>query len=372
MISKNIEWYSLANVDEVDSPALLIYPDRVEENVRRMIAMAGGAHRLCPHVKTHKLAELIRLQMTLGITKFKCATIAEAEMVASCGAPDVLLAYQPVGPKLQRFIQLAKEFPKTSFSAIADDETAIRSLSAAAVAAKLTISILLDIECGMGRSGIPAGATALQQYHLIASLPGLKPGGLHVYDGHIQDADPIIRAKNCAIAFAPAAALQQELLKAALPVPRMVVGGTPTFPIHALRPEVECSPGTCVLWDAGYGTKCLDLDFLHAALVLTRVISKPSSNRVCLDLGHKAIAAENPHPRVFFLGVPDAKAVLHSEEHLVIETERASALPVGACLYGVPWHVCPTVALHSEAVVVAKGYAGERWSIAARNRKLSI
>src|SRR5688572_22791276 len=104
MSTQEKTWYSVSNVATVDSPALLIYPDRVEENVRRMIALAGGAERLCPHVKTHKLAELIHLQLKLGIQKFKCATIAEAEMVASCGAPNVLLAYQPVGPKLQRLV----------------------------------------------------------------------------------------------------------------------------------------------------------------------------------------------------------------------------------------------------------------------------
>src|SRR5436190_13866487 len=301
MTTANKPWYEVSNVDEVDSPALLIYPDRVEENVRRMIAMTGGADRLCPHVKTHKLAELIQLQLKLGITKFKCATIAEAEMVASCGAPDVLLAHQPVGPKLQRLIRLAKEYPQTKFSTIADDETVIGNISAAATAAKIKIPVLIDIDCGMGRSGISPGKRAGELYRLIATSPGLIASGLHVYDGHLHDADPVIRSQKCEECFAPSDKFRKELLDAGLPVPRMIVGGTPTFPMHAGRPDVECSPGTCVLWDAGYGTRCLDLDFMNAALVLTRVISKPGKNRLCLDLGHKAIAAENPHPRVLFL-----------------------------------------------------------------------
>jgi D-serine deaminase-like pyridoxal phosphate-dependent protein len=82
------------------------------------------------------------------------------------------------------------------------------------------------------------------------------------------------------------------------------------------------------------------MEFLNAALVLTRVVSKPGGNRLCLDLGHKAIASENPHPRVVFLNLPDAQAISHSEEHLVVETERAGEIELGACLYGVPWHVC--------------------------------
>ena len=367
---KNGSWYELSNVSDVDSPALLIFPDRAEENVRRMIAIAGGPQRLRPHVKTHKLAELVRLQMALGITKFKCATIAEAEMVADCGAPDVLLAYQPVGPKAQRLIQLIKKFPGTSFATIVDDGGVMRTLSEAAVKAGIKIRVLLDIDCGMHRCGVPAGPLAVKLYRLMSSLPGLEPHGLHVYDGHIEESDLSVRTKNCDEAFAPVAALYREL--AGLPIPRIVAGGTPTFPIHARRPNVECSPGTCVLWDTAYGGALPDLDFLHAALVLTRVVSKPGGNRLCLDLGHKAIAAEKPHPRVTFLNLPDAQAVTHSEEHLVVETSRASEFAVGDCFYGVPRHVCPTVALHAEAVVVKNGLAGGRWKIRSRDRLLSV
>jgi D-serine deaminase-like pyridoxal phosphate-dependent protein len=125
------------------------------------------------------------------------------------------------------------------------------------------------------------------------------------------------------------------------------------------------------LWDAGYATKLPDMNFLPAALLLTRVVSKPGANRLCLDLGHKAVASENPHPRVEFLDLPDAKAVMHSEEHLVVETARAGQFPVGTCLYGIPWHICPTVALYSEAVVVRNGRAQAQWAIVARARKLT-
>jgi len=365
-------WFKIVNVANVESPALLVYPARVEENIRRMIAIAGDIARLRPHVKTHKLAEVQRMQMAQGITKFKCATIAEAEMAAGCRAPDVLLAYQPVGPNVKRFLQLVKQFPKTKFSVIVDDAAAIRVLSKALSEASAIVEVLLDIDCGQHRTGVATGQKAIELYRLIASLPGLKPVGLHAYDGHIHDADLATRTKNCAAAFAPVNALRLELTQAGLPVPRTVAGGTPTFPIHARLPDVECSPGTCVFWDAGYATKLPDLDFLPAALVLTRVVSKPGANRLCLDLGHKAIASENPHPRVQFLNLPDAKAITHSEEHLVVETAKAKEFVVGDCLYGVPWHICPTVALHSEAVVIEDNQAAARWKIVARERRLTI
>src|SRR5262249_43410248 len=134
----------------------------------------------------------------------------------------------------------------------------------------------------------------------------------------------------------------------------------------------ECSPGTCVLWDYNYSSRLKDLDFLHAALVLTRVVSKPGPRRLCLDLGHKAIASENPHPRVHFLNAPDLRAVSHSEEHLVVESDIELDLNIGDCLYGVPSHVCPTVALYSMAVVVEQSQAAAEWRIEARSRHLSI
>ena len=372
MKPERVSWHTVTNVDEVASPALLVYPARVETNLKEMLRVAGGAERLRPHIKTHKLPEVVRMQMAHGITKFKCATTAEAEMAAACGATDMLLAYQPVGPNVRRLVELVKTFPKTKFSTIADDAKALRALSVAGTGAGLRLNVLLDIDCGMHRSGVEPGSAALELYRLISSLRGLKPGGLHAYDGHIYDRDPIARGLACETAFAPVARFREQLIQTGLPVPNVVAGGTPTFPFHAPRKGVECSPGTCIFWDFGYATKLPDLEFFPAALLLTRVISKPGSNRLCLDLGHKAVASENPHPRVHLLELPDAKAITHSEEHLVIETDRAEEFAVGACFYGIPWHICPTVALHGEAVVIKDGRAAERWRILARERRLTI
>jgi D-serine deaminase-like pyridoxal phosphate-dependent protein len=122
-------WYTVENVADIPSPALLVYPDRVERNIRRMIEIAGGVGRLRPHMKTNKLREVVRMHLDQGITRFKCATIAEAEMAAAAGAPDVLLAYQPVGPNVKRFVHLVETFSGTQFSAVVDDEATIRALS---------------------------------------------------------------------------------------------------------------------------------------------------------------------------------------------------------------------------------------------------
>jgi D-serine deaminase-like pyridoxal phosphate-dependent protein len=323
-------------------------------------------------MKTHKLPELIRMQVRLGLTKFKCATIAEAEMTAGAGARDVLLAYQPIGPNTQRLLALAAIFPGVHFSCVVDHPDAVKSLAATARAAGARLEVLLDLDIGQHRTGIPPGDDAFRLYQQIAADPSLVPGGLHAYDGHIHDSDPARRRAAADAAFAPVEEFRRRLIQAGHPVPRVIAGGTPTFPIHAQRAEVECSPGTCVLWDAGYATKLPDLNFLPGAVLFTRVVSKPAPNRLCLDLGHKAVASEMPHPRVVFLNLKDAQPVMHSEEHLVVETPEAVSLAIGHCVYGIPWHVCPTVALHSEVLTVREHVASEHWEVTARRRVLTV
>jgi D-serine deaminase-like pyridoxal phosphate-dependent protein len=367
-----MSWHIVDNVAEVPSPALLVYPDRVAQNIRRMVDIVGDVQRLRPHVKTTKMREVVQLHLDQGIDRFKCATIAEAEMSASAGASDVLLAYQPVGPNIARFVRLGQALPATRFSAVVDDEATVDALSAAAVGAGVTLRLFVDLDGGMHRTGIAPGRRAVDLYRRLSTRPGLEAAGLHMYDGHVRAADPEERGRASDATFAHVQAMRDAIAAAGLNVPSIVVGGTPTFPFHARRPDVECSPGTTAFWDAGYATTLPDLPFEPALLVLTRVISRPSADRLCLDLGHKAIAAENPHPRATLFGLEDAKAVGHSEEHLVLETDRAGDFPVGTPIYGVPFHVCPTVALHDTATVVRNGRADGRWLVAARSRTITI
>ena len=366
-------WHEIHNVREIPSPSLLLYAERVEENIRRMITMAGDVERLRPHLKTHKMPEMMRLQLALGITKFKCATIAEAEMAALAGAKDVLLAYPLVGPNVDRFLTLMARFPAVRFSCVADNATSIGELSDASAHAGTRLEVLLDLDVGQHRTGV-VPERAFYLYRFLASRPSLTPGGLHAYDGHLHQTDVAGRTAACEAAFEPVIFLRRELEREGLPVPRVVAGGTPTFPMHARRTGVECSPGTCVFSDAGYARQFPDLDFLIAAVLLTRVVSQPAPNRLCLDLGHKAVASEMPHPRVVFLdpNLAAAQPVMHNEEHLVLETPHAAQFAVGDVLCAIPWHICPTVALHHEAVVVRNSRAEERWPITARSRALTV
>ena len=365
-------WFRVNEPSHISSPSLLVYPERVAANIDRLIEIAGKTQRLRPHVKTHKMPAIVQMHLDKGITRFKCATLAEAEMLAMTGAEEVLLAYQPVGPNIQRIAALAKAYPATKFSAVVDTESIIRALSAACVADHVQLELLLDLDVGMGRTGIPPGPAAEALYHLISVIPHIEAGGLHVYDGQVRESDFQQRKVLSDSGFESVRVLKNKLTKVRLPVPRIVAGGSPTFSVHALRPDVELSPGTYVFWDAGYQTAFPDLPFEPAALVFTRVISKPSRNRICLDLGHKAIASENPlSHRVKILGHEDFEFVGHSEEHLVVKTSDSN-LDVGDQLFGLPWHICPTVALYDEAIVIREGNVDGSWKIPARARKIHV
>ena len=367
-------WYQVDNVAEISSPALLLFPGRIESNIQAMIKIAGKADRLRPHVKTHKSAEITRLQINAGICKFKCATVAEAEMVAMCGAKEVILAMQPVGPNSGRFFRLKQDFPETEFSCIADSEGVIRQLSDMAVKTGLKTGVWLDINNGMNRTGIQPGDDAAGLVQKIADLPMLVPEGLHLHDGHIIEKDIAQRIKVCNDYFAPVASLLEKLTNAGISGLKIVAGGTSTFTVHALRKdmELECSPGTTLLWDYGYSSSFPDMEFLHAAVLLTRIISKPAKDLICLDLGSKAVASEMPQPRIMIFGLDNYSIVTQSEEHMVIRTTEADNLNIGDPLYGIPWHICPTVDRYDTVSVVRGGRVTEEWIVKARRRKITI
>ena len=371
-VSPEYPWYSITDVKDIPSPSLLIYPGRIEVNIGKMISIAGDPARLMPHVKTHKMAEVVRLQLNHGISKFKCATIAEAEMTAGAGANEILLALQPAGPNIDRFFTLQQAFPAVEFSCIVDSLEVAAELSEAAGQKNLTATLWLDINNGMNRTGIPPDKEAIGLFGFILSHRTLKAKGLHVYDGHLHEPDFSERKKSCDEAFKPVKTLYEELIRLSGHELSVVAGGTPTFPVHALRPRVETSPGTALLWDYGYSSAFSDLDFLHAAVVLTRVISKPAKDLICIDLGHKAVASEFPQPRVWLPALDQYEITGHNEEHMVIRSAKASALKVGDVLYGIPYHICPTVDRYDTVTVVTGGAASDEWRVAARKRRITV
>jgi D-serine deaminase-like pyridoxal phosphate-dependent protein len=361
-------WFEIKNINELDSPALVVFPDRVKHNIQLAIDMIGDVNHLRPHIKTNKSKEVSQLMLNAGITKFKCATIAEAEMLAQCKAVDVLLAYQPLGPKLNRFISLIKKYPATKFSCLTDNITAADDQSNVFSQNGLSVPVFIDLNIGMNRTGISPDKNAIELYNHCKTLKGITVAGLHAYDGHFRDIDFDTKKQKCDGAFGLVQALNEKLK-----LPGIIAGGSPTFSIHCKRQNVECSPGTFVYWDKGYTDLCPEQNFLTAVVLVTRVISLPAPDRLCLDLGHKSVAAENEiNKRVFFLNAPGLKTISQSEEHLVVEAGEGHFYKPGDLLYGLPYHVCPTVALYERVYTIENGNVTGEWKNVARDRKITV
>jgi len=172
-------WYMIRDIDELDSPALVVFPDRVKKNILTAISMIGDADRLRPHIKTNKSAEVSRLMIEAGINKFKCATIAEAEMLGISKAADVLLAYQPLGPKLKRFAELIRKYPGTYFSCLADNLSAAMQMDNVFSEEGLRVPVYIDLNLGQNRTGIMPGESMIELYLACSRLSGTRPVGLH-------------------------------------------------------------------------------------------------------------------------------------------------------------------------------------------------
>ena len=361
-------WFEIKNIDKLDSPALVVFPDRVKHNIQLAIDMIGDVSRLRPHIKTNKSPDVAKLMLKAGITKFKCATIAEAEMLAQCNAPDVLLAYQPLGPKLHRFISLIKKYPATKFSCLTDNVAAADEQASAFSANDLTGPVFIDLNVGMNRTGISPGEKAIELANHCLTFKGITLVGLHAYDGHIRDVDFEIKKQKCDEAFAAVQKLNEKLKLSTI-----VMGGSPAFSVHCKRKGIECSPGTFVYWDKGYSDLCPEQKFLPAIVLVTRIISLPSANKICTDLGHKSVAAENEITRrVILLNADGLQPVGQSEEHLVLETKEDHPYKVGDVFYGLPYHVCPTVALYERVFTIESGMVNGEWSNISRDRKISL
>ena len=364
------DWFKLENTDEIITPSLVVFPKRILYNIKLMIEIAGGTESLRPHIKTHKMSEIIKMQIDNGINKFKCATITEAELLAKSGAKDILLAIQPTGKNISRFISLIKIYPESIFSTIVDNEYSLNEINNRAIEEKISVSIWLDINNGMNRTGVEPNNEACSIFQKIASASNLNAKGLHVYDGHIRESDYSKRKQVCDNAFSHVLDLKKNIEKKGILIDKIVAGGTPTFPIHAKRENVEVSPGTSLLWDDRYGTAFEDLKFIHSAVLIGSIISKPSKDLICINLGHKSVASEMDFPRLSFLNLKNTEQIGHSEEHLVVKCNESDKYHVGMICYSIPSHICPTVPKFSKVLTVDEGEVIGEWKVSARDNMI--
>jgi D-serine deaminase-like pyridoxal phosphate-dependent protein len=363
--------YALKDTAGLVSPALIYYKDIILGNTKRIIEMAGGPDRLWPHVKSHKAAEMIRQQIGLGINRFKCATVAEAETAAEAGGKHIILAYPLIGPNVTRYLHLALAYPQTVFYAIGDDFGQLSILATEAAAMGTCVNTLIDVDMGMRRTGVALDKLE-SLYEASSGLKGITLKGLHCYDGHFNDRDFSRRKALVEETDGKVLRIRESLRRKGLECEFMIMGGTPTFPCRAGKRGYYLSPGTAFIGDWGYFTNLPDLSFTPGAAVFTRVVSRQSGNTFTLDLGYKGIASDPAGIRGVIAGMTEAKPLFQSEEHWVFSLPEGIEPPaIGEECYVIPAHICPTSALYPEIQIARNGTIEGAWQVSARNRRIN-
>ena len=368
-----MDWYEIKGIDRIDSPSVVLYQEHLNHNLEKMLEMVtNDVSKLMPHIKTNKMPKVIQKMISLGVKNFKASTIAEAEMAAREGASSVLIAHQLVGPKIQRFAELCIQFPNTEFTTIVDNSFTLNKLHNEAINKNITIGFYIDINNGMNRSGIEISPKLDKLVIEIKEYNNLFFKGLHVYDGHLRDSNFATRKGQIDKGFNSVNSLFKKL-KLNNTELKMISGGTPSFTTHLSNDDRICSPGTCVLWDWGYSKILGEQEFKFAALLITRVISKPKMGIITIDLGHKAVSAENSiDKRVRFLNISNYELLSQSEEHGVLKVEAWEKIQIGDVIYGIPYHICPTINLYDSVSVIHDRKKIADWPITARQRKITI
>ncbi|MCR4412767.1 MAG: DSD1 family PLP-dependent enzyme [Thermoguttaceae bacterium] len=352
------------SIDELDTPALLLDRRACDENLRRMAEFfAGRKCRLRPHFKNHKCPLLARRQLAAGnAVGLTCAKLGEAEVLASHGFTDLLVANQVVGArKVARLVEVARAARVT---VAIDDPSHAEAISQAAQAAGVTVGVLVEIDIGMGRCGVPPGRAALELARQVERLPGIRFAGLQAYEGHAVYVNDVER-RAALVRQAMDLALQTRRLieSSGLAVGVISGGSSSTYQIAAEIDGVdEIQAGTYATMDWRYAE--LAPEFHVAMTVLARVISKRPGTAV-LDVGLKGVGSEFGTPRIKDHPGVEIPSFL-SEEHCIVR--RAPDWRVGDVVELIPSHACTTCNLHRQFCVHQDGRVVDVWPIEAAGR----
>jgi D-serine deaminase-like pyridoxal phosphate-dependent protein len=369
--------YAIRGLEEVLTPALAVYSECVENNIRATLRLVGGdGARWRPHVKTAKLGWIMGRLVESGVENFKCATTLELLTACRAGTRDVLVAYPMQGANARRVREIAREFPRVRVSVLVESAAAVEQWAGSG------IGIFVDLNAGMNRTGIaPQEKDELRRIIKAIRTAGLAFRGLHYYDGHHRQADLAERTAAAHRGYAELLDLVESLEKSGSPVEEVITSGTLTLPcalsfagFRGARFGHRVSPGTVVYGDASsIGQLPEEYGYRPAVLVVSRVVSHPAPGIVTADAGHKTVSADAGVPTCAVLGRPELVPLGPSEEHLPIQVPPGAATPpVGEFLYLLPMHVCPTVNNFDEALIVTGGSIERLEQVTARGRETPL
>jgi D-serine deaminase-like pyridoxal phosphate-dependent protein len=351
-------------IEDLDTPALLLDGPAAERNLRRMAEFFRGRKaQLRPHFKNHKCVTLARRQLAAGsAVGMTCAKLGEAEVLADHGFRDLLVANQVVGRR--KIARLARLAGRVDLKVAVDDAVHVDALSEAAAAAGVSVGLLVEVNIGMDRCGVPPGEPALELARRILGRPGVRFAGLQAYEGHavyVNDASQ--RAAQVRQSMELAVRTRRLIEEHGIPVGVISGGSSSTYQVTGLIEGVdEIQAGTYATMDCRYAE--MAPEFEMALSVLARVISKRPGVAV-LDVGLKGAGADFGPPRI--KGFPEAEVpAFRSEEHCVVR--GAAQWRVGDAVELLPSHACTTCNLHRQMVVHENGRVVDVWPIEASGR----
>jgi D-serine deaminase-like pyridoxal phosphate-dependent protein len=357
--------------EDIDTPALVIDLDAFEYNLDHMAALlAPTGVNLRAHAKTHKSPVIAKLQMARGAVGQCVQKVAEAEVLAWGGIPDILVSNQVVGAdKLARLCALSA-IAKTAVCV--DDAMQVEWIEQAAADSGRRMRVLVEIDVGAARCGVPPGPAAVELAKRIAGSKHLIFGGLQAYQGSAQHKRTVAERQTLIGSAVDAARRTVEQLRQqGLDCPIVGGAGTGTFQIESssgIYTEMQC--GSYVFMDADY-SRNLDAEgnpistFRHALFVLATVMSAPHTGLAVLDAGHKAVPIDSGMPVVW--QKPDIRYVSASDEHGKLIVGSETTMPkLGEKLRLVPGHCDPTVDRYDWYVGVRGGRVESLWPVAAR------
>ncbi len=357
--------------EAIDTPALVIDLDAFEGNLARMAELLRGTKaRLRAHAKTHKCAVIAHLQMKAGAVGQCVQKVAEAEALGWAGVPDILVSNEVVGAgKIARLVALARI---ARVGVCVDDAGEVAVLEAAAEAAGIRLSVLVEIDVGAGRCGVAPGPEAVALAQRIAGSAHLRFGGLQAYHGSAQHIRRYAeRAAAVEGAVLHARRTVEQLKQVGLDCPIVGGGGTGTFQFEAGSGVYnEIQAGSYVFMDADYARNFDEAGapfstFEQSLFVLASVMSRPRPEVAVVDAGLKALAVDSGMPLVW--GRPGVRYVGASDEHGKLVVEEGGGGPrLGEKLRLVPGHCDPTVDRYDWYVGVRGGRVECLWPIAAR------
>ena len=371
------EDYRVAGLDEVLTPALVIYPEIVASNLERALALLEGeGSRWRVHIKTAKLGYTLRMLVERGIRNFKCATTLELLTACECGAEDVLFAYPAMGANARRTQELAAQFPRVRVSILAENEEQVRQWRGSRV------GVFLDINPGMNRTGVEQNCAGdIVGLARAIRAAGLEFRGLHYYDGHLGSLAWEERAHVAHRGYDQLLKIVAATESGRMQVPEVITAGTPSFPASLSYAGFRgqgfvhrVSPGTIVYGDAtSLAQLPAEYGYRPAALVVARVISRPRAGTVTCDAGHKTVSADAGVPTGVVLGHPELTPLAPSEEHLPFAVAEGARDPrPGDILYLLPRHVCPTVNNFDCALLARDGEIEAVEKVTARGRETPL